>query len=167
MPGNAKKDTGYRAADMLAYVLAQNPFLLNDKIDVRIISGTGDVYRALDFKRSSTFLKIEKDIAVAKKRIEELKTEKTPSVETEALIRYYEVLSELNKLPLLEIQNFRQRSTAELTSVRGNLRGKYGQEYDQLGRILDVCLFCEADGGRLQDLYLRSNGLVNCSNFFR
>lgn len=164
-PGKPAKDTGYRAADMLAYVLVENPFLLNEKIDVQVISENLDrIMEIQQYSTSASFLQMRDDASNAADRLLDLNS-RAISPETQALINYYEVLEKLNQLPLREIENFRSRTSYDLMEARQRLLERQAlapfEEQSIFDRV-DKCITCNADIEQIARRYRQR--LQDCSN---
>jgi hypothetical protein len=156
-PGKVKKDTGFRAADMLAFLLNHNRFLLNRRISVRAASPTlGQELSISQMNREPGFQRLTADLKVAPAKLTELRATET-SPEVQAQIKYFTVLQGLVNLPLHEIEKFRVRSSLQIAEARARLMDPAAETASLIKAAVDQCVGCGDDVEAVRREYLRRN----------
>lgn len=164
-PGKAKKDTGYRAANMLSYVLANNTYLLNKKINIKIKQLDSPRKVSLGtYRNSKGHSEMAYDLERADTELIRLKTlEATPEVQ--ARINYFEVLRTLDKLPLKELENFRYRSSLGISEARDAIKNSKFTETvlikESVLDRLDSCQRCLED---IEEIQQRFHQVKSCKS---
>lgn len=164
-PGKPKKDSGYRAADMLAFVIAEHPELLSKNVQLNIIQKNKRM-KLRAYKNSQAYKTLSQDSKNAKSSIEALKF-KDQSPEVQAQIKYFQILVDLEKLPLKEIELFRLRSSHELSQSRqdmmDHLRNQNVSAYEAFMSRVDNCTRCAGDSQMVEANYKQSLRIRTCS----